>query len=634
MTDQTNKLGKYFLFFEKVLIPIFFIYQACISYKSVNFASFYTIASSFADFAKLILLASLLIFSNSHQRILNARSLIGIILSYGALLFTDVTVLKSSNLFSVLSYSAIVFYSFIIVLGLLGLGKSFTISPAYTALKTDSLFKIVRHPLYSSYIHLFVTFILLNFTTKNVVALLLLFIGLLLRSLEEEKLLEQKTGKYFTEFTKVNRFFSPVLTLPVILLFILFLFETKYKKHSSIVYIDYPIYSLNPHKADDWSSFFVINHIYPRFNESHGEFRGRSVLESKTVSCEDKSTVLMSKTCKRVKVDFSIIKGFKSCNGQNYNSENFKLELSEITKQKNWIFPNFKWCKKSKNCFVFDNVDNIADRFNSIYLRFGWSLNKLSTSHGIHPTCFNSVSIKNNSITEGIIITPKKEIVLTTTNKASDIFLYGNANFSTNVSKLNFYNPIYYFLVISQQGKKTASNQQLEIYTSALSKVFANHNVITSEIPESVNLDSQPHNEAAFIKDIRRSIVTIPDFLENCIDISNDLKRIDSPIPFDFKCENITEFVEDKVKIANGKWEAYISPLTPGMPGKNALNIQYFSITSSDSWLGKNDPKNTFYRLIGSAKGMISVKKGTYCSINPNSLGLSDINIDDFIKCP
>ncbi len=87
------------------------------------------------------------------------------------------------------------------LVGLLSLNKSFGIVPANRGVKTDGLYKIVRHPLYMGYIIMNVGFILNHYTLWNILLAVAAVIFLLLRAFREEAILskDEEYRHYMTQ---------------------------------------------------------------------------------------------------------------------------------------------------------------------------------------------------------------------------------------------------------------------------------------------------------------------------------------------------------------------------------------------------------------------------------------------------
>ncbi len=73
----------------------------------------------------------------------------------------------------------------------LSLNKSFGLTPALREVKTNGLYKIVRHPIYASYFVMYTGYVLLSFTLFNIILVLTFFVCLLMRIHYEELLLKQ-----------------------------------------------------------------------------------------------------------------------------------------------------------------------------------------------------------------------------------------------------------------------------------------------------------------------------------------------------------------------------------------------------------------------------------------------------------
>jgi protein-S-isoprenylcysteine O-methyltransferase Ste14 len=77
------------------------------------------------------------------------------------------------------------------ILGLLSLNRSFAIIAARRTIKTLGMYRLVRHPIYASYLPLFLGYILLNGSMYNVIVCVGAIASLLLRIVAEERHLAQ-----------------------------------------------------------------------------------------------------------------------------------------------------------------------------------------------------------------------------------------------------------------------------------------------------------------------------------------------------------------------------------------------------------------------------------------------------------
>ena len=80
------------------------------------------------------------------------------------------------------------------VIALLSLNRSFAIAPANRGIKTGGLYTLVRHPMYASYLFIFLGYVLQNSTIYNLEIVLATFLFLMLRVNEEEKLLSKDSA--------------------------------------------------------------------------------------------------------------------------------------------------------------------------------------------------------------------------------------------------------------------------------------------------------------------------------------------------------------------------------------------------------------------------------------------------------
>ncbi len=87
--------------------------------------------------------------------------------------------------------------------GVLSLNRSFGLVPADRGIVTTGMYKFVRHPLYTGYVVLCFSFVLQNFSMRNVVAFIAFMIFESLRLLIEENFLSQ--NKDYADYMKKVR---------------------------------------------------------------------------------------------------------------------------------------------------------------------------------------------------------------------------------------------------------------------------------------------------------------------------------------------------------------------------------------------------------------------------------------------
>jgi protein-S-isoprenylcysteine O-methyltransferase Ste14 len=138
---------------------------------------------------------------------------IGLVISYPALSFLEFHRTVSGYAGIVFFYT-IVFYILVLAWALYTIRRSFAIFPSTRLLVTGGPYNIVRHPIYSAYLHLAMCVAVLVPTLHNIIVTAIFGLGLFLRAKCEEDLLVRAEG-YGTFRTRVkNLFFSAGLSAP------------------------------------------------------------------------------------------------------------------------------------------------------------------------------------------------------------------------------------------------------------------------------------------------------------------------------------------------------------------------------------------------------------------------------------
>ncbi len=111
---------------------------------------------------------------------------IGIAGTAAPLLFTPTYVVVYEPLTAFAPFGA-----FLMVAGLASLNRSFGIVAANREIKTRGLYRVVRHPIYMSYVFLYTGYLFANWSPTNLAIFATLLAAIALRVIEEEKLLSQ-----------------------------------------------------------------------------------------------------------------------------------------------------------------------------------------------------------------------------------------------------------------------------------------------------------------------------------------------------------------------------------------------------------------------------------------------------------
>jgi protein-S-isoprenylcysteine O-methyltransferase Ste14 len=139
---------------------------------------------------------------------------IGLVISYPALAFFEFHRIIFSGYAVVVFLYTIIFYIIVLAWALYTIRRSFAIFPSTRLLLTGGPYNIIRHPIYSAYLHLTLCVAVLVPTLHNIIITAIFGLGLFLRAKCEEDLLFRAEG-YGTFRNRVkNLFFSAGLSAP------------------------------------------------------------------------------------------------------------------------------------------------------------------------------------------------------------------------------------------------------------------------------------------------------------------------------------------------------------------------------------------------------------------------------------
>jgi protein-S-isoprenylcysteine O-methyltransferase Ste14 len=172
----------------------------------------------FGNFLKPIFFATYLFLSSSKNKKLDLGAALGLIISFSVFQYLEISHEQLSPLLRYVAGVCFLYYVVVFLIALRNLGRSFTIIPTFTAIKSNGMYSIIRHPLYSSYMHFAFVFILLNPTYKNFIVLALAFVGMFLRSKSEEKFLNDEDPSYNEKMSSKPRYFHVYISTPVFVL--------------------------------------------------------------------------------------------------------------------------------------------------------------------------------------------------------------------------------------------------------------------------------------------------------------------------------------------------------------------------------------------------------------------------------
>lgn len=452
-----------------------------------------------------------------------------------------------------------------------------------------------------------------------------------------------------------NKFFSFLFSFPLIILSIMTVVirvipmgKRTVDQSSVIVQFAHPATSLNPLTYDDWSSVFIGNHIYRRLLPEKSRPEVTAIARNLILSCKDSKG--LNSQCPVLRLTFSIIP-FSDCENREYSIQDIKAEFFQILNKKSWILPDMKKCEVplSDVCVELPNAPDIKRRLRNLYMRFGWSKGtKMDKRIGVGPYCLSIQSQKGEEILGGELLSKSSETLpqiihfhtSADVNQNFNIALYGTSELLVG-HRVNVmaHTPLGYYVVTNPKIKGYKMPWNMESAKVIIKSHFIRFNLISPADNAIGGL--LPKGAASSPERIEYSrsgppfILALPDYIPQCNILSEQLNRHWRSLRLRSRadCINTSYFVEQVMKDRSKKWSGFLTPLSPGAPGRNAIHYQYFSPNSKEAWTGSERKSERFYYLVGVGQSFVTVDNSTVCGLKPNSMGHGDIFVADFLDC-
>jgi protein-S-isoprenylcysteine O-methyltransferase Ste14 len=587
-------------------------------------------------------------------------AILGVVLSFSSPFFLEHTKSQQPLYLGILAIGTCLFYSSFLFYSYITIGRNLGVFPGERDIVKHGPFGLIRHPIYAAYFHLCLCYVIIFPSIRNIICNLILFAGLVIRATQEESLLSSRSD-YRDHLQKVKRrFFNINLSFPLIILLLVAGLNIKASEqiNAPVIHmpIAYPVTSLNPIVYDDWGAVFVGNHIYRRFLQEPEHPELPFIAHDVRVLCSNGSADISDENCSQLKLTFQF-EEFYSCNGLKYTIEDIKNELNQILSAKTWILPDWNFCEALNNnqvCIEAKNGKDLYRRLRSIYSRFGWSKSSINdTLYGAGNYCLTVEQRDKDVILKGVLSEFSGEKGLKpvlnfwTSSDKNDNFtvaLYGSNELVMKKRRnLHVQTPTGYYLVTHKQHVRTNVPWNSDTVKNLLTDHLAK-NGLTSYKQSDYLLKLLPKGNAAedktfnnFDKNAAAELV-LPDYFPNCQPLSKTINEVFIAMGYNklkAVCQDLSVFQKSHVSpvSGDGKFDAFVSPLSPGAAGPNAIRYQYFSPLSKESYTSDyGNPEELFY-LLGIGPSYVTVDGETVCDIKPNSMGLSNIMVTDFIKC-
>lgn len=420
------------------------------------------------------------------------------------------------------------------------------------------------------------------------------------------------------------------------------------------VQFGFPVTSLDPLIYDDWSAVFVGNHIYHRFIAEPERAIAQGIAGNLKMRCDGIESVQMN--CPRIRVSFSI-EPFKDCMGRTYSVDDIKKEFSMIIDEKTWILPDHELCHEpgADVCLTATNVPEIARRLKNLYMRFGWS--KASASDGMFgsgPYCLKVTRKKNETIYGGELQLqasqvggahlPQKIEFNQSIDPAEpfDVALYGtSALLRGNRRNIPTQTPLGYFVVSNSKLRSQLlpwnTVQVRDIIKKHLDRhelTYAQRSALDDLLPKGGAVEGGLRKRVGNLRE-RERVLSLPDYLPDCESLKSALNEHWSQAKSSAlaECANTSALAEQIVKHGKSDWGGFLTPISPGVPGKNSIAYQYFSPESRESFTGPAKNAAELFYLTGIGQSFTTLDGVNLCRLKANPLGLGDVFVSDFVRC-
>ena len=570
-----------------------------------------------------------------------ASACVGIALSFAAPWFMQPPIGKAPAAVSAAILATSLFYFGLMVWSYAALGRNLGVIPSIKALSLHGPYRLLRHPIYASHILLAATLLVARTTPANALALTLLVTGILLRVAEEEKLLMTETAYRAYAESAPSRLMAPTLLVPLaaaILLKSAFALRGPRPPERLRVQTSFPVLSLHPLVYDDWASVFVGNHIYPRLLSEPGREWIPPAAHEALYECVEPGASQLS-PCRKERLLLKL-REFVSCAGRPITRAMIAGEISRTLDSKNWILPGHARCSRAGYdvCLEYGGIPDAGRRLQNVYFRFGWSVQDFSAdSIGVAPYCFRVEKRAGDAIEAGSLIPRDAKsglprIDLFTSSRAEDDFdisLFGSPDrLGARRRNIDLITPVAYYVVSNPLERRRPWNSPavrtaLREHLERFDLVYRTDTLLTQWMPEGA--------ARAASEDGSRVEFALPDYLPDCGRLARRLNETSPAIAA--VCENTTSYIEDRIRANKKPWHGFLTPLSPGAPGRTSVVDQYFSSISRESWLrGAKNPAEHFYR-VGLGKSLITIDQRLVCAITGNPMGQSDLVVSDFEYC-